>query len=662
MKRITVILILTFVCLFNTLNAQTKTPYEKKKEEISIKYLKKMGVSTSEINRTKSADESGMLLLLLIAEKVQVYQFSHGMEALVLMSEWEKEVKTAEKLKGEGDFKKEREKKLKEEREAKAKQEKYEQDKLLEEKKREVEKNAQKIAQEKQYQEDLIKSSDFQEIRMEIQLKFKEWATKGEFETQSEYEMKMLNKNRIIDSIAFNLFSSRVNTIFGEYSNSNGEYTIKLKEFNIDKHLYPIALKGYFDKGRMVVNLEINDTLNVDVNMAKKIKNIARKDDYSGLYEIDVFQNKNVKFSKNLNEWFITKNGYFFPKSYIFFNQFKHTAKDISTSVNEVKIHTNELGLSNYFQTDYIIDIDKHWIQRLENERKIILIEAEQFLSENKLEPAKNLLVEANNLRFTEDVKNKIQDVEFKILELKTNELIKSAELYESNGNISNSIEKLVKAKELFAEANKLQFTEVFKTKIVEVDNKIIVLKQNELVKSAEQYEKSGKISNLIEKLQEANKLKTRTDLATKIDLLTKNRDLSLRNHKILDSLFILCQTEKLGIFKDIVNPNNLDEVKKEYGQKYLDCKTSIITKINSMWTTVSNSNTEINININREVWDDKSQELMQKIIEFRNELSKNSNFEKNVQKALVEKDKKYLKIFKENDVNIIVETILKTN
>jgi hypothetical protein len=663
MKRITAILILTFICLYNTSFAQTKTLYEKKKEEISIKYLKKMGVSVSEINRAKTADESGLLLLLLVAEKVQAYQYSHGMESLVLMSEWEKEVKAAEKLKGEADFKKERDKKLKDEQIAKAKQEQYQKEKLLEEKNRESERIAKENAQEKQYQEALIKNSDFQEIKSEIKSKFEEWASKGEFETQSEYEMRLQNKKIIIDSIAFHLFSNKVTTIFGEYSNYNGEYSIKLKEYNIDKKLYPITLKGYFYKdGIGNVNLEINDTLNVDVNMAKKIKNIARQEDYSGEYEIGVFQNENVKFSKNMNDWQITKKGYFFPKTYTFFNQFKHTMKDVSTSVNEVKIQTNELGLSNYFSTDYSIDIDKYWIKKMENERTAILIKAERFLAENKFEQAKNLFIEANNLRFTEDVKNKLQDVDIKIIELKRNELIKSAEQYESNGNISNSIEKLEKSKELFSEANKLKFSESIKMKIVDVENKIIVIKQIELVKSAEHYENLGKISNSIEKLQEANKLKVRTDLSAKIDGLIKNRDMALTNHRIMDSLLTIAESEKLNLFNDIISTSSLDEIKKGYGQKYLDCQSLITSKINSLWMVVSNTINDVNRNRNREIWTDKYQELLLKINEFRNEVSKHANFQINIQKAILEKNKKDLKILKEDDINVIIETVIKTN
>lgn len=601
MKRITAILILTFICHFNPLYSQTKTPYEKKKEEIAIKYLKKMGVSISEINRVKEADKSGLLLLLLIGEKFEAYQYSHGMESLVLMSEWEKEYKAAESLKNEEDFRRELEIAEKAEREKEAKRQKYQEERRLEEQKREEQRIAEEKRREEEYQKALIQYSDLQGIKNNIASQFSDWAKKSEFETEGDYLLRMKNKWNFIDSLTFKYASGKVATLFGQYSNYNGQYSIELKSYNADKNLYPIVLIGEFDKSRLGnVKLTLNDTLNVDVELAKRIRNIAYRDDYSESYIIQTFQNDKVKFSKNINEWMITSKGYFFPKSYTFFDEYTHANKHVQTQVNKLVLKTDELGLQRYFPTDYSINIEKIWVKELEKERNKVINQAAKYFAENKFEQAKKLYVEANSMKYTEDVK----------------------------------------------------------TKIAEIENRIIEIKQNELIKSADQFEKSGKISNSIEKLEEANKLKFRNDLVGRIDGLKKNRELAFTNHKILDSLYSIAQSENIKLFNGVVNPSSLDLVKSGYGQKYLDCKSKITDKVNSSWSSISKSNAELSKNRNREVWNDKSQELMQQVNDFRIELSENRNFESNIYRALMGNDKKYLKIFKENNLDDIIDFI----
>lgn len=287
---------------------------------------------------------------------------------------------------------------------------------------------------------------------------------------------------------------------------------------------------------------------------------------------------------------------------------------------------------------------------------------AENQVAENNLDKALKFYKEANLIQNTEDIKLKIEEIDLKIIERKRKELITSAEQFLIDGTAMSSVEKLEKSKELFNQANKLKFIENDQFKILEIEEKIIKIKQNALIELAEQNQKSGKMSKSIENLEDAQKLKQRNDLMIKIQELKKDRFTAISNHQKLDSLFTLVQSEKLKLFNEIVTSSSLDDIKNGYGLKYLDCKTAIVTKIDSLWSEISNNNSEINRNRNLEVWDDKSEEFIQKLNEFRNELGKNSNFEINVQKALLVKDKKYLKIFKEDNVNVIIDVILKTN
>lgn len=641
MKRITAILILTFICQFNTSYSQTKTPYEKKVDQIMTEMCKAIGVENSLIQMAVKLNDWD------IVRTSQDLAFKSKMldrnELLVIVLATDQKLKDAEKLKNEVDDRKKKEKEAKE----------------------------QQIKEEK-LEKELARYSDLVEIKNEIFSEFSKWATKGEFETVSDFQIRMNIKEKVIDSIAFELVSKRITLLHGFYINDNKPaYYIELKNYDADKQLYHVLLarRNSYKGTNQHKDVIIKEELNVNVELAKLLKQNSEKVSY---YDIPTkshiddyivwFDDIQITYSKNLDNWIVNSNGFFFPKSYNILRKYNHNTKIFQTTLKEVKIHTNELDLRKYFPIDYVIDISTFLGKRLENERQVILIKADRLLSENKLEQAKNLLIEANNLRFTEEINNKIQALQIKIIEFKRNELIKSAEQYEKEGNLSNSIEKLEKANELFKEANNLTFNDNIQTKIVEIEDKLIEIKQNELIKTADKLQKVGFISNAIGKLEEAIKLKARADLITKIDLLKKDRDLALNNHKTLDSLFKLAQIGKLEIFKDIVTPSYLDEVKKGYGQKYIDCKSVITTNFNSLWTVISNTNSEINRDRNREVWNDNSKEFLNKINEFRNEIGKYSNFEINVHKALMEKDKKYLKIFKEDDVNSIIETIVSSN
>ncbi len=683
---------MTFVCLFNTSYSQSKTQYEKKVDQIMIEMCNAIGVDNSLLQSAITLNDWD------IVRTSQDFAFKCKMldrnQMLVIFSATEQKLKDAEKLKNEEDFRKEKEKKEKE-----------------------------RLLKEQQLEKELKMFSDLEIVKKEIQTEFKKWIKKDEFETLVEYNSKISNKVKKIDSIAYESVFKRINSLNCEYSKNR--FFVELKNYDSERKIYQISLvhKVYYGGTFQNKIASIDDTLIIDIDLAKRIKenSIKGRLDWEGSngYILEFCRDSRF-FSNEINNWAISKSGFFYPITYNLLKEYTHTSKVFETPIIKMTINTNDLGLQEYFTQNHIISFETFIKRNIELKINSLISQAESLITENKFENALKLFREVYQFQQTEEVKNKILELEIKIIEKNQNELIKSAEQFERDGNMSNSIDKLQKAKELFLEANKLKFSDIIQSKILEIESNIIENKQNELFKSAEelerdgnisnsidklqkakellieanklkqteiiqskileieniiiekkqiellklaeQFEKLGRISNTIEKLQEANILKIRADISSKIDELIKNRNLAITNHKIMDSLFIIAQSEQSHLFNDIISTSSLEEIKKGYGQKYLDCKTTIISKINSMWTTVSNVNTEINRNRNREVWNDKSQELMQKIIEFRNELIKNSNFEVIIQKALIEKDKKYLKIFKEEDVNIIIETILKIN
>lgn len=640
MKSITAILLLTIICLYNISYSQTKTPYEKKVDQIMTEMCKAIGVENSLIQMAVKLNDWD------IVRTSQDLAFKSKMldknELLVIVLATEQKLKDAEKLKTEVDFKKEKEK------EAKEKQQKVQ-----------------------QLSNNLIRFSDLTKLKSEIKVEFLKWVKKGEFETNSEYQTRTKNKELVIDSISFEFISRRLNSLAQKdcINTDDVPYYIELLNYDADKQMYNVDFVCRSHTGFPYCGTYQNyderfsGMLNLNTENAKKIKQLSQKDRFYTNSDADIiwFCNHEISYSKKISDWLISSNGYLFPRKYDILNETIEISNQKSTPLNNLTINTSDLELTEYFNSNHIINIGNINSRKLQLEREKLIKLAERHIAGNYLELALENYKEAYLIQSTEDIKLKIDEIELKIIERKRKELITSAEQFLIDGTAMNSVEKLEKSKELFIHANKLKFIENDQFKILEIEEKIINIKQIELIKLAEQNQKSGKISKSIENLEDAQKLKQRNDLMTKIDLLKKDLDFALSQHKYLDSIFLLAQKEKLKLFNDLVNISELDEIKNGYGQKYLDCKSVITTKINTLWTIVSNSNNEFNRNRNREVWNDKSQELMQKNIEFRNELSKSSNFEINVQKALLVKDKKYLKIFKEDDLNIIVETILKT-
>lgn len=641
MKKITAILFLTFFCHFNPLYSQTKTPYEKKVDQIMTEMCKAIGVENSLIQMALKLNDWDIVRTSQdLAFKSKILDRN---ELLVIVLATEQKLKDAEKLKTEVDFKKEKEK------EAKEKQQK-----------------------EQQLSNNLIRFSDLTKLKSEIKSEFLKWVKKGEFETNSEYQTRTKNKELVIDSIVFELIKSKIDLLTQKdcINSDDIPYYFELKIFDADNQFYNVNLvcrsyDGHPNYGTYQnFDERIETAIPVKIDLAKRIKELARKDRFYTNSDADIiwFCNREINYSVKLTDWLISSNGYFFPRKYDILNETIEITNQKSTPLNNLTINTSDLELTEYFNSNHVMNIENINSRKLQLEREKLIKLAERHVAGNYLELALKNYKEAYLIQSTEDIKLKIEEIELKIIERKRKELITSAEQFLIDGTALNSVEKLEKSKELFTQANKLKFIENDQFKILEIEDKIINIKQNELIKLAEQNQKSGRLSKSIENLEDAQKLKPRNDLITKIDGLKNDRLTAITNHQKLDSLFALAQSEKMKLFNDIVNTSTLDEIKSGYGQKYLDCKSVITTNINSLWTELSNSNTEINRNRNREVWNDKSQEFMQRIIDFRNELSKNSNFEISVQKALMEKDKKFLKIFKEDGVNVIIESILKTN
>jgi hypothetical protein len=593
MKRILITFILFVLIQSNFFYSQVqyKTPYEKKKEEIAIKFLKKMGVSINEINNAKNADPSGLLLLLLIGEKVQIYEYTHGLEVLVLTSQLEKELQNAKKLKNKEDFRREQLKIKKEQDKENEKNEKFKQQQLIEEwqtKQRII--NEEKEA-EKEAEIQLIKDSDVELLKSEISNSFVEWAKKGEFETSNEYSNRMNSKQNIIDSLCFFCINDLIKTRFNANGNSQDYYSLDLNSYNADEKLYYVQLtlnRGWDTQEDLSV-VSLDDTIQIDIPQAKKI--MSNND-----FQI---------FSSDLDQWIVNEKGYLFPKSYLLLNgEIKREMFKSFKTADKITFSSTDLKLNQYFSEEYISNNSKYLNILLIKKRNKIIVEAEKQLKNGDLQEALNFYFKANALKESDKINRKIK----------------------------------------------------------EIQNQINELKAVELVKKATQFNLDGQISKSIITYEEVEKLGTSINVTSKIKDLQKELYESKNYHKKLDSLYELSLINYSHVFRDVVKHEDLANIKSKYVDKYELCKNLIIKNLNTDLREIQKKYNDLNSNRNREVFDSISRDLLNQITIFQTKVKNYSYFEERINNAIINHDKKYLKILKNDDPNTIIESVIRLN
>lgn len=215
---------------FNSSYSQQKTVYEKKVDEINLSFLKKLGVSETQISRAKEMGNiEGMFMGLGIMEKLST------MQGLVLMEQYNNELKKAENLKTEVDFKKDKIKKNKEI----ALQKAIEQKKILE----------------------LYNNSDYSIISKNIKSEFENWTKKGEFEKEADYFNRLQIKSQnVFEEICLKQINDKIN-------NYNVDYNLRkeLSTYNSEGEYFMIVFK--------INNVEWQNKINIPISKAENFKN-----------------------------------------------------------------------------------------------------------------------------------------------------------------------------------------------------------------------------------------------------------------------------------------------------------------------------------------------------------------------------------------------------
>lgn len=284
-KLVTLLLILGSILIFNNLSAQTKTPYEKKKEALSVQFFKDLGVSPATIKKYVDAGEIGGIFLLgNISEKLNTEK------GMLLLLKYNNDIKNAEKLKNATDFKRDEEKRLAEQRKKEAEQAKQ----------RERENQQELARQEEQRQRD-FKNSDYYKLATDIKEEFEKWASKGEFEKTLDYDNRINNDaKQKFTNICFNKIYNKIGVYESTYNSerSNYDYPIKidLGEYDADNEQFNATLTAY----RNYSDKDIaNTTIKVPMNEAKSFK--------------ESFSLYSYRLLVNTNDWSF-ENHNFLPK------------------------------------------------------------------------------------------------------------------------------------------------------------------------------------------------------------------------------------------------------------------------------------------------------------------------------------------------------------
>lgn len=443
---------ITLICMFflcfltTTLNAQTKTAYEKRKEEISLQLFKNLGISLSEISRAKNIGGiEGLFMFNGIMKKLST------MEGLILMERYSTALKNAESLKTEVDFKKER---LKKEEEDKKKQ--LAQD-ALDEKKRQEQLDKQKEEQEQRYN-----NSDYISIKKGIKAAFENWLKKGEFEKTELYKDRIINKNLAFDSICNKIITNQID---GQVSYFSAK--VELLTYNADNEYYPIKiiLKDKF----------ILDTLKIKLDDAMELKERSQGSRIGSLLEGE-------------ENWCLIEN-YLFPLKI----RINYLNKDIKVPYIEkytlLNFTSNELNLTNYDQEElkYVSENYEAKRDRLIKEINTkkyneIILTAEQSMSKGSYFKALKFYQKASHFEQNPELLIKIANLKekTKTIEKKYNEMHQIEYFIKSNYQVqitkSQELGLILVDKNKKANANFNSIISMIQSKYKATDNTVNII------------------------------------------------------------------------------------------------------------------------------------------------------------------------------------------
>lgn len=587
---------------------QTKTPYEKRKEEIFYKYLKKLGVTQTEINRAKNADETGMLLFLLVGEKLLTLQYSDPMEYLFLSAEIDKEIKTAEKLKSAEDYRREE-----------ARVQKKQQEQTQKERER-IMTDAKTDLRSGNYEEALNKFKKANSLES------------TEETTQLIHEVKLIqfisffaskNRNKIVEMINYPYdmgvlpaiknkaeMTQRFDEVFDDYlikliGNStvsdweevgwrgimlnNGEIWIdefdnklKIKKINYSTSVHLSQKNEMIERERNSLHESIRDFKN-PVKVGETNTQRFRIDRVEKQLRLAIWNNKTTPWDEKPDV--ISENGVW---------QYDGGSEMIGA---------------------YIFNVGKFAYIIPDDEESIIIKDTDKIANVDWKNLMDNTLVAWDDYLNLVTCDATIKTISFKILsqEEVIAEITKVEQLKKQQEYIQIASQKF--------QEGELSQAKSWYEKALNIKHSDTIAKSLRLVK---------------EEIKRVNELK---------ELLKQRYTDVSNNHSLLENPQII---------------NQLPTIKKGYDVTYRTCLENINQGLKGSWVQVASTYNENLPNFEkRETWANEDQNILDKINEFSQKVVSYNKFNDKILEFLANNDKKSLKIFKEKDPSVIVSFLM---
>jgi hypothetical protein len=211
----------------NGVSAQQQTAYEKKKAELIVQVWEKWGQRTAALLNNTVSDKSDEELFALAKDAKIAAALTGGANSPYSAIIWYSErIKQAEKLKTAVDFKREKDVKEKKEREA------YER-------------------------------TDAGSIKKSIKVSFEKWNQKGEFEKETDFDLRLKNKSQ---DTFFQICSEQIRSRVG---NNNYDLEKELSIYNSEKELFTVTFKRNGVKWQNTIKIPIANAANFKNNWSE---------------------------------------------------------------------------------------------------------------------------------------------------------------------------------------------------------------------------------------------------------------------------------------------------------------------------------------------------------------------------------------------------------